>query len=213
VARNGQLLARLVEDLLDLSRVSAGQFEIARRPMLVNPVVQAAVDALGPTARRKGVSLVSQLDSRIGVVQGDPERLQQMVSNLLSNAIKFTADGGRVQVTTKFDPGGVLLSVADNGIGFDESFASQLFQPFRQADSSFKREFGGLGLGLSIARHIAELHGGSLTGTSAGPGRGATFTLELPAWAGDALAPEGASIDSAGGVPPAGQIPEQATRN
>jgi len=180
VARNGRMLARLVEDLLDLSRVTAGQFEITRRPMQFNAAVQAAVDSLAPRAREKDVSLTNELDPRIDTISGDPERLQQIVSNLVANAIKFTGPGGRVHVRTSRVVGNILLTVQDTGIGFDDEFAGELFRPFRQADSSFKREFGGLGLGLSIAKHIAEMHGGTLTGRSDGPGHGALFTLCLP---------------------------------
>ena len=180
VARNGRLLARLVEDLLDISRVAAGQFEIAPRPMPFNAAVQATVEAIAPIAADKAVRVVAHLDPSAGLVNGDPERLQQIVWNLLSNAVKFTDAGGCVEVRTAFEGGSAVLTVADTGVGFDEAFAAQLFEPFRQADSSSKREHSGLGLGLSIARHIAELHGGSLTGTSAGRGRGATFRLRLP---------------------------------
>ena len=180
VARNGRLLARLVEDLLDISRVAAGQFEIAPRPMPFNAAVQATVEAIAPLAAKKAVRVVAHLDPSAGLVNGDPERVQQIVWNLLSNAVKFTDAGGCVEVHTVFDGGSAVLTVADTGVGFDEAFAAQLFEPFRQADSSSKREHSGLGLGLSIARHITELHGGSLTGTSAGRGRGATFRLTLP---------------------------------
>jgi signal transduction histidine kinase len=183
VARNGRILTRLVEDLLDLSRVSSGQLEIARLPMAFNAVVQGVCDGFAPVARRKGVSLQVELDERIGSIDGDQDRLQQVVSNLLSNSIKFTPDGGAVHVTTRDEPDGIVLVVSDTGVGFDADFAASLFQPFRQADSSYRREYGGLGLGLSIARHIAERHGGSLTGHSAGRGAGATFTLRLPAGA------------------------------
>jgi signal transduction histidine kinase len=181
VARNGRLLARLVEDLLDISRVAAGQFELAVGPMLFNAAVQTSVDGLAPAAAEKGVQLVTHLDPAIGVVRGDAERVQQIVWNLLSNAVKFTGPGGRVDVRTVLEGDTAALTVSDTGVGFDESFASQLFEPFRQADSSSRREHSGLGLGLSIARHIAQLHGGTITGSSPGPGRGATFTLRLPA--------------------------------
>jgi signal transduction histidine kinase len=181
VARNGRLLARLVEDLLDISRASAGQFEIASRPMRLNAVVQASIDAMAPVAAARGVQLVGHLDPAIGVIAGDPERIQQIVSNLLSNAVKFTGDGGRVEVRTALEESMATLIVTDTGVGFDAAFAAELFQPFRQADSSTRREHGGLGLGLSIAKHIAKLHGGSIAGSSAGPAKGATFIVRLPA--------------------------------
>ncbi|MGE0449554.1 MAG: sensor histidine kinase [Vicinamibacterales bacterium] len=180
VARNGRVLTRLVEDLLDVSRVTAGQFELARRPMSFTPVVQNAVDAFAPRARERGVELRASFAVEADVLEGDAERLQQIVSNLLSNALKFTPAGGRVDVSTAIAGRELVLTVTDTGIGFDATFQGDLFQPFRQADSSPKREHGGLGLGLSIAKHIAELHGGKLSGSSPGRGGGATFTLRLP---------------------------------
>jgi signal transduction histidine kinase len=181
VARNGRLLARLVEDLLDISRAAAGHFEIAAAFTDFNAVVQASLDALGPRSAEKGVQLRGELDPSVGVIQADAERLQQIVWNLLSNSVKFTDTGGRVDVRTSRADGVVTLTVVDTGVGFAPEFAAELFQPFRQADPSTTRKHGGLGLGLSIARHIAELHGGSINGHSAGPGEGATFTLTIPA--------------------------------
>jgi signal transduction histidine kinase len=180
VAKNGRLLARLVEDLLDLSRVTAGQFEISRAPTLLNAVVQSSFEALGPMASGKGVALAAELDPEIEPIDADPERLQQIAWNLLSNAVKFTAAGGRIVARTTRTPDAAVLIISDTGVGFDQAFAADLFKPFRQADSSVSREHGGLGLGLSIARHLAELHNGTLTGTSDGIGHGATFTLTLP---------------------------------
>jgi signal transduction histidine kinase len=208
VARNGRILTRLVEDLLDLSRVSSGQLEIARRPIPFNPIVQAACDAFAPAARAKGLSLVVTLDDRIGTIDGDGDRLQQVVSNLLSNAIKFTPGEGAVHVTTRSEAdGGLVLTVSDTGIGFDSDFAASLFEPFRQADSSYRREYGGLGLGLSIARHIVERHGGTLAGESAGAGTGATFTLRLPAPARRAVPTSPMDSGAAGSARPAVSSP------
>jgi signal transduction histidine kinase len=181
VARNGRLLARLVEDLLDLSRVSTGQFEITRRPMQLNAVVQTTIEALAPTAAARHIQINSELAPDGAVIEADGERVQQIVWNLLSNAVKFSRDGGGVQVRIDHRDAGVVLTVSDNGIGFDASFAAELFTPFRQADTSLRREHGGLGLGLSIARSLAHLHGGSLVGSSGGIGQGATFVLTLPA--------------------------------
>jgi signal transduction histidine kinase len=181
IVRNGRLLARLVEDLLDISRVSARQLEITPRPVLLNAVVQASLDALAPAAAQQQLQLMADLDPAVGLITGDCERLQQIVSNLVSNAIKFTGEGGRVEVRTARQEATVTIAVSDTGIGFDEGFSSEMFQAFRQADSSSRRQHGGLGLGLSIAKHIVELHGGTIAGTSAGPGRGAVFTVALPA--------------------------------
>jgi signal transduction histidine kinase len=147
--------------------------------MFLAPVVQAVVDALTPSARAKGLAMTLRVEDREAQIAGDAQRLQQVVTNLVSNAIKFTR-AGTIDVSIERDGAELVVRVVDQGIGFDETFARDLFQPFRQADASFRREFGGLGLGLSIARHIAELHGGSLTGSSPGPHAGATFELRLP---------------------------------
>ncbi len=207
VARNGRLLARLVEDLLDLSRVTAGQFEISRASTLLNTVVEGSLEALGPMAGAKGVELVAELDSGMKPIEADAQRIQQIVWNLLSNAVKFTPAGGRIVARTASTADGVVLTISDTGVGFDQAFAPEIFKPFRQADPSASREHGGLGLGLSIARHLAELHDGSLTASSQGTARGATFTLRLPR-AGSTVADgqttasrHGATASSAGGDP------------
>ena len=180
VARNGRLLARLVEDLLDISRATAGHFEIAREPTSINGVTQAALDGMVQVADDQDVTLVSRLHAQPGLIDADPARLQQVVWNLLSNAVKFTPAGGRVEVQTQSGADAVVLTVTDTGRGFDAAFAPHVFEPFRQADASTRREHGGLGLGLSIARHLVELHGGTITAASDGPGHGATFTVTLP---------------------------------
>jgi signal transduction histidine kinase len=180
VAKNGRLLARLVEDLLDLSRVAAGQFEIAPGLVQLNALIRTALDTLAPEAAAKGVALATTEDPNVGSVRADGLRLHQVISNLVSNAVKFTPAGGQVEVRTTRTANGVTVSVSDTGVGFDSDFASQLFEPFRQADASSTREHGGLGLGLSIARHLVELHGGTIEAASPGPGRGATFTVTLP---------------------------------
>lgn len=180
VARNGRLLARLVEDLLDISRASSGQFDLTPQPIDVNVMARTLLDGLAPEAAAREIALTADLDPTIGLVQADPARLQQIATNLLNNALKFTGRGGRVTLRTEHRPDGLSLTVDDTGVGFDPSFAAHLFEPFRQEDPSSSREHGGLGLGLSIARHLAELHGGQITGTSPGPGCGATFVLFLP---------------------------------
>jgi signal transduction histidine kinase len=121
-----------------------------------------------------------QTDSGVQLAHADPQRMQQVVSNLVSNAVKFTPPGGRIDVRTSPRGGDAAIIISDTGIGFDAEFAAHLFQPFRQADPSFRREHGGLGLGLSIARHLVELHGGSISASSPGPGQGATFVVTLP---------------------------------
>jgi signal transduction histidine kinase len=188
VARNGRLLARLVEDLLDLSRATAGQFEISRDPVDLNGVVRSVVEASLIEATAKGVNLTAHLDLTIGRLSLDQQRIQQVVSNLLVNALKFTGVGGHVVVRTARNGQQVMITVADTGIGFEASFVERLFQPFQQADGSTRREHGGLGLGLSIARHLVELHGGSIRAMSPGPGQGATFMVTLPCAASGQLA-------------------------
>jgi signal transduction histidine kinase len=181
VARNGRLLARLIEDLLDISRAAAGQFDVTRGSVALNTLVQTAIDAIMPVATAKPVRLEVDLDPQLGAIQADADRLQQVIGNLLSNAVKFTAAGGSIQVRTVTAGNAARLDVIDSGIGFDQSFATHIFEPFRQADASTRREFGGLGLGLSIAKHHVELHGGSITAFSEGRGRGARFSVTLPA--------------------------------
>jgi signal transduction histidine kinase len=181
VARNGRLLARLIEDLLDISRATAGQFELTRKPLSLNLIVQAAIESIGPVAAGKGLHVAANLDPSLGSIEADADRLQQVVWNMLSNAVKFTPAGGRIEVRTSAAADRVLLEVIDSGVGFDESFAPHIFEPFRQADPSTRREHGGLGLGLSIARHLIELHGGSIAAHSAGIGHGARITVTLPA--------------------------------
>lgn len=181
IVRNGQLLARLVEDLLDLSRATAGQFEIAREPMDLNGTVRAAVEGISGEAGKSHNRIATNLGGDVGMVRADPQRIHQVVTNLLSNAVKFTPPGGSITVSTARVGTKVTISVADTGIGFDREFEPHLFEPFRQADQSARREHGGLGLGLSIARHLVELHGGRIAASSPGAGRGATFTVELPA--------------------------------
>jgi len=180
VARNGRLLARLIADLLDMSRATLGQFEVTRGPVSFNTITQAAIDAITPVATAKPVTLLSELDPGVGTIDADADRLQQVIGNLLSNAVKFTPSDGQIRVRTVALDGLVQLEVSDSGIGFDESFTRYIFEPFRQADPSTRRHHGGLGLGLSIAKHLVELHGGSIAAASEGRGRGARFTVTLP---------------------------------
>ncbi len=181
IARNGQLLARLVGDLLDLSRAAAGQVDISRTDVAINQLAQTTVDSLSGAAAARNVAIRAELSDEAGVVRVDPDRMQQVLTNVLSNAIKFASPGGTAVLRTARGDGQVTITVTDDGVGFDEEFAPHLFEPFRQADGSARREHGGLGLGLSIARHLVTLHGGTITASSDGIGRGATFTIALPA--------------------------------
>jgi signal transduction histidine kinase len=181
IERNSRLLVQLIEDLLDMSRIELGKVRLDVQSVDLAAVIDATLAAAAPAAAAKPVTLERRLDAAVGEVQGDPSRLQQVLWNLVSNAIKFTPAGGKVTVSLRRTSGHIELSVRDTGIGIDPEFLNQVFDRFRQADGSSTRRFGGLGLGLSIARQLTELHGGSLMAESGGPNRGATFTIRLPA--------------------------------
>ena len=181
IERNAWAQVQLVEDLLDISRMTAGTLRLELQPTDLAGVVRDAVDVVRPSAEAKHVSMQLAMDSAARlVVLGDARRLQQVLWNLLSNAVKFTPDGGRVEIGAMRRHGRVVVEVRDTGIGIDPSFLPKLFDRFSQADPSSTRSHHGLGIGLAIARHLVELHGGDLRAESAGEGKGATFTLELP---------------------------------
>jgi signal transduction histidine kinase/ActR/RegA family two-component response regulator len=180
IERAGWAQSRLVEDLLDVSRIVAGKLQISPRPTLLQPLVDAAVHSLAPATEAKRIAVQVNLDPAVGPIAVDPDRLQQVVWNLVSNAIKFTPSGGNVRVELAREDHHVRLAVSDTGIGFDPEIAAHLFERFRQADSGTTRQYGGLGLGLGIVRHIVELHGGTVTAESAGENRGSMFTVCLP---------------------------------
>ncbi len=180
IERNAKLQARIVEDLLDVSRAISGKLKMNVRPIAVDPVIHAAIDSVRLTAEARGVSLEARLDPQVGPISGDPERLQQVVWNLLSNAIKFTPRGGRVEVRLAQAGEHVHLTVSDNGDGINPAFLPRMFERFWQADSSTTRSQGGMGLGLAVVRHLVELHGGTVQAESEGRGLGATFTVTLP---------------------------------
>ena len=188
IERNAKLQARVVDDLLDASRMITGKLRLNVRPIAVDPVVHTAIDSLRPAADAKGIRLEAVVDADPAMVSGDPERLQQVVWNLLSNAIKFTSRGGRVEVRLGQEGEHVRLVVTDDGAGIDPAMLPRLFDRFWQADSSITRAHGGLGLGLAVVRHLVELHGGSAHAHSEGEGRGATFTVTLPSLAAHATA-------------------------
>jgi PAS domain S-box-containing protein len=179
IARNARVQVRLIEDLLDLSRIEQGKLVLAVGPVEMVRVVEAAMDAVRPAAEAKGVRLQPVLDSHATIV-GDADRLQQIAWNLFSNAIKFTPRGGRVQVRLRRAQSSVELVVEDTGQGIGADFLPHVFDRFRQADPSSTRKAGGLGLGLAIVRSLVELHGGTVTAASEGLERGATFTVHLP---------------------------------
>jgi signal transduction histidine kinase len=180
IERNAKLQGRIVEDLLDVSRAITGKLRLNLQPIALDPVIQAASDAVRAAAEAKGIVLETDLCAEVGLISGDPERLQQVVWNLLSNAIKFTPPGGRVVVRVEHAGESVRLAVSDNGAGIEPAILPRLFERFWQADSTTTRTQGGLGLGLAVVRHLVELHGGTVRAESAGEGRGATFTVTLP---------------------------------
>jgi PAS domain S-box-containing protein len=180
IERNSRLQTQLIEDLLDMSRIISGKMRLDVQQVDVHAVIQAAIDSVRPGAEAKGIRLQTVLDPRAGPVLGDPGRLQQCLWNLLSNAVKFTPRDGRIQVALQRVNSHIEISVTDSGSGIKPEFLPHLFDRFRQADSSTTRHHGGLGLGLSIVRHLVELHGGRVQAASLGNGKGATFTLELP---------------------------------
>lgn len=180
IDRNARLLSRLVSDMLDISTILTGKMQLTTRPCNVVAIVQSAIDVVRSTADAKRVEIVQAVEHAPLVVLGDPDRLQQVFWNLLGNAVKFTADGGRIEVGMSKTGSGIRVTMADTGIGIDREFIPHLFERFRQADSGPWRRFGGLGLGLALVRHLLQLHGGHVSGTSRGPGHGSTFQVTLP---------------------------------
>jgi signal transduction histidine kinase len=180
IERNARLQAQLIEDLLDVSRITEGKLRLDVKQVALCEVVEAALASVQPAADAKQIKVQTMLDRQSDQVNGDPARLQQVVWNLLSNAVKFTSKGGRIQVLVERANSHVALSVSDNGEGIAPEFQPYVFDRFRQADQSNTRAFGGLGLGLSIVKHLVELHGGTVHVKSAGKGLGASFIVELP---------------------------------
>jgi CheY-like chemotaxis protein len=180
IERNARAQVQLVDDLLDLSRILAGQVRLDVQRIALADVIAAAVESALPTAHAKGVRLEKLLDPRGSVVGGDPARLQQIVWNLLSNSIKFTPKGGRVQVLLERVDSHIEISVVDTGIGIPLNFLPHVFERFSQKNSTASRDYGGLGLGLAISKQLVELHGGTIHAKSRGEGHGSTFTVKLP---------------------------------
>ena len=180
VERNAQIQSRLVEDLLDVSRIASGKLHLEIRGIDLVAIVDRAIDSIRPTADARGVAIERRFTASSLVTAGDADRLQQVVWNLLSNAVKFTASGGVVRISLDRQALFDELKVSDNGIGIDPEFLPDVFESFRQGDASSTRAHGGLGLGLAIVRHLVEMHGGAVEAESAGLDSGATFTVRLP---------------------------------
>jgi CheY-like chemotaxis protein len=180
IERNARSQAHLVGDLLDASRITTGKISLENKPVELMSIVEAAVDAVRPSVEAKSLRMQIVLEPWVGPFNGDPERLKQIVWNLLSNSIKFTPQGGLIEVRLERLENKALLIVSDTGQGIDPEFLPHIFDRFRQADSSARRQQGGLGLGLAIVKHLVELHGGAIYAYSRGFGQGADFMITLP---------------------------------
>jgi signal transduction histidine kinase len=179
IERNAEMQARLIEDLLDVSRIMVGQLRLHVQPVNLHGVIEAAIDAIRPAADNKSLHVSSSVRVT-STVYGDGGRLQQVVWNLLTNAVKFTPSGGAISVDAAEQDGHVRIVVTDSGEGIPAQFQSRLFETFSQADASFARPHGGLGLGLAIVKRLVEAHGGQVEADSRGQDQGSTFTVTLP---------------------------------
>ncbi|HEY9651840.1 MAG TPA: ATP-binding protein, partial [Coleofasciculaceae cyanobacterium] len=180
IERNALSQKKLIEDILDVSRIIRGKLHLHIAPVHLIPIINAAIESVRPTAEIKAVQIEPIFDASVSPVMGDSERMQQIVWNLLTNAIKFTPTGGRVEIRLEQIDSTVQIVVKDTGKGITSEFLPHVFERFRQADATTTRSYGGLGLGLAIVRHLVEMHNGVVYATSEGEGRGAAFTVQLP---------------------------------
>jgi signal transduction histidine kinase len=178
IEASGRLQARLIDDMLDVSRIVLGKFQVDLKPTKISDIVEAALTTARPAAQQREVKLVSELKEGESLVEADASRMQQVIGNILSNAIKFTPAGKEVDLRLERVDHMLKISIKDQGEGIERAFLPHVFERLRQAETSSKR--AGLGLGLAIAHHIVELHHGEITADSEGPGKGATFTVTLP---------------------------------
>jgi signal transduction histidine kinase len=187
IGRNAHLQALLIEDMLDVSRIIAGNLEVERLPVSVTALVDLVAADLSPVADAKGITVTKVGPRSLPLIEGDPKRLGQVLGNVVSNAIKFTNDGGHVVIRSALVGSAIEVQVQDSGVGMAPEFMLHAFDRFRQGESGPARQHGGLGLGLAISRHLLELHHGTITADSAGLNRGTTITMRLPV--GDVIAP------------------------
>lgn len=182
IERNARAQTQIVDDLLDVSRIITGQMKLETVPLDVPTLIANALHSVYPAARAKNIALVTLINTpeSTATINGDEARLKQVIWNLVSNAVKFTPKGGHVEVALERENSQLLIRVSDNGIGIAPEFLPHVFERFRQSDSSTTRTYGGLGLGLAIARHLVEMHGGTIEAESHGIGQGATFTVRMP---------------------------------
>jgi CheY-like chemotaxis protein/nitrogen-specific signal transduction histidine kinase len=180
ISRNARLQAQLIEDILDVSRIITGKLELDRRPLAVPNLVDTAIAAVQPAAEARQITFQTRLGDVLPFVEGDPKRLHQVLTNVLANAVKFSNERGRIEVQVDSGDGQIRIEVRDHGAGIAPEFLPHVFERFRQADSRSTRRHGGLGLGLAIARHLVELHGGAIQAESVGLGHGTTVIVSLP---------------------------------
>ena len=180
IERNTMAQVQLIDDVLDVSRIVSGKLRVDIRPCELADVINAGVNVMRPAAEARGITLDVRLDPSASGAWCDSVRIQQVVWNLVSNAVKFTPKGGRVDVTLSREQSSFQIQVSDNGQGISSELLPHVFDRFRQADSSTRRKFAGLGLGLSIVKYIVEAHGGTVEANSPGEGKGSTFTVRLP---------------------------------
>jgi len=201
IERNALAQTQLIEDLLDMSRITSGKLRLDIQWISPVSLIGGALETVKPAADAKGIRLEKSLDPAVGPISGDPGRLQQVIWNLLSNAIKFTPKGGSVRIRVRSAETQIEISVSDSGVGIRREFIPHLFERFRQGDASTTRKYGGLGLGLSIVKSLVELHGGTVGVTSAGEGLGTTVTVYLPVTVVAPLAEAGERLDPQARVP------------
>ncbi|MGE5814783.1 MAG: ATP-binding protein, partial [Acidobacteriota bacterium] len=180
IERNGTMLSQILEDLLDVSRIVSGKMRLEVRPVDVRQVITDAIGTVRPAAEAKGISVSAHLETAALALNADRDRLQQVLWNLLNNAVKFTPSGGTITVNAQAGADGIEISVADTGRGIPATLLPHVFERFMQGDTRLGREHRGLGLGLSIARNIVEMHGGTISADSEGEGKGAVFRVNLP---------------------------------
>ncbi len=180
IERNARAQAQLIDELLDMSRVISGKLRLDIQSVDVQSVISEAIESIRPAAEGKGIRLIKVLDPKAATINGDPNRLQQVLWNLLTNAVKFTPKGGKVQVLLRRVNSHIEISVTDSGQGISADFLPHLFARFSQADTSTSRGHGGLGIGLALVKSLVEMHGGTVKASSAGPDQGATFVVALP---------------------------------
>jgi PAS domain S-box-containing protein len=181
IGRNARLQGQLIDDILDVSRIITGKFEIERAPVSIPQLIETAVSAVAPAAASRQIAVGVQIAPEVPPIEGDPKRLSQVLNNVLSNALKFTPPGGRIDLTCRVQEGTIHIEVSDSGVGIDSAFLPYVFDRFRQGDSRSTRRHGGLGLGLAITKHLVTQHGGEIEAFSDGPGRGTSILIQLPA--------------------------------